>query len=232
MFCPSRDQRHPLPILTYIPNASCVLHLSITLLVIRPLLINMKFASFFVALLLGALSDSAAADAAVNVDGAVILVLSAPAPKHDSCEHYGSAYTGKSGKVMSMSKSGKGLRNSKSSKANSSGTGTGTLKVGYSAENGTEYWLTINNVQPEHCLGEIHALVEQWGFNTFGGVALEPEFYKSQVTNVVPLDISVYEHVSGTGLVVGANGGWETELWVNEHEQVAIQDHDNEPVRS
>lgn len=41
-----------------------MLHIvSITLLAITPLLINMKIASFFVALLVGALSDSAAAAA-------------------------------------------------------------------------------------------------------------------------------------------------------------------------
>ncbi len=123
----------------------------------------MKFASFFIALLVGAPAAAAAAgDGEPAAEAVDFFEIYAAPPQHTSCERFGSAYTGKSGKGMSMGKSGKGLtRTSKSAKANSE-LGTGKLfKVtvdfyGAPALNNVIY---VYNVQGEHCVGELAALL-------------------------------------------------------------------------
>ena len=112
----------------------------------------MKIASFFIALLVGALSDSAVA----NGSG---WDFNMPPPQYPSCDHYRSGHTGKSGKGMSMSKSGKGLGTSKSSKANSK-LGSGILNINYTVD-GKDFYITFTSVHKDHCVGELlDSLVE------------------------------------------------------------------------
>ena len=130
----------------------------------------MKFASFFVALLVGALSDSAAAAPGEDVADIGIPAINAPAPLYPSCDLFRSGHTSKSGKSMSMSKSGKSMSMSKSSEANSSGTGT--LQVTY--RNGTTYYLQVNNVNPTYCVGELKTLVVDT-FNALYDISISNE---------------------------------------------------------
>ena len=78
-----------------------------------------------------------------------------PLPQYESCEHYGP--TGKSGKGMSMSKSGKVLRTSKSSKANSKLGGEPIWGIQITLIENTETLAThrVENVRGTHCMGEV-----------------------------------------------------------------------------
>lgn len=119
--------------------------------------INMKIASFFVALLVGGWTHAPSAAAENGRYTGNWTVYAGPA-QHRSCAPYGSTYTSKSGKGMSMSKSGKGLRTSKSSKANSGGMGV--LNVSFiESETGAEFWIRVEGVHPDHCVGELKQLV-------------------------------------------------------------------------
>ncbi len=115
----------------------------------------MKIASFFIALLVGGWTHAPSA-AAENGSYTGNWTVYAEPPRLKSCAPYGSAYTSKSGKVMSMSKSGKGLRTSKSSKANS--LGTGILNIHF-ALGEDDYTLTVKGVHEDHCVDEIKEVV-------------------------------------------------------------------------
>jgi hypothetical protein len=173
----------------------------------------MKLASFFVALLVGAPAAAADPDFPSN------WTITAPAPQHTSCERFGSAYTGKSGKSMSMGKSGKGLETSKSSKANSE-QGLGKLRIEFSNENGQNYYIVVNNVHHSHCAGELML----WLGVATGFALSDQRLVDSQNGTVVSKDMSLQE--------LGLQPGVATTLtWVAEHKAAAIISEENGPVR-
>ncbi len=138
------------------------------MLIITPLLINMKIASFFIALFVSVLTHARTAAAFEAPD----FVFGAPAPSSNTCSEYDSAYTGKSGK---------GLRKSKSSKANSELGAGGDLIVNvvWTEDLIAEPPLRISiaNVRGEHCLGELKALViGALDYTRYEG------FFKSKIT--------------------------------------------------
>ncbi len=182
----------------------------------------MKIASFFITLLLlvGALSE----------DGvAAFFELNAPEPQANDCKQFGSAYTGKSGKSMSMSKSSKGLGTSKSSKANLV-DGFGTLSFFYEVS-GERYRGNIDNVHHTHCVGEIY----QWimGQSLEGLLNNSFRFVLDDGSNIVVQKYQSFGDYLDRTRTIDVGGGWAMNLEISIFElsegSEQIQD---EPVRS
>ncbi len=151
------------------------------------------------------------------------LIISAPPPKYSSCDHYRSGHTGKSGK---------GLRNSKSSKANSK-FGNGKLTFFFScldeAGAGVEQiydgmTLVVGNVSGEHCVGEVFELISR-EYNTRYGGALKKGLWNN-LGESVAFDQTLADHGAAAG-----GEWWQGSFFVNK-EVVSTKAQDHEPVRS
>jgi hypothetical protein len=190
----------------------------------KQLVIIMKIASFFIALFVGVLTPAPAAAQLPEPESVEFeWQLVAPQPQANNCNQFGSAYTGKSGKgYMSMSKSGKGLQNSKSSKANSElGNITFTLRNEFI---GVDYTLFVSGVHPMHCVGEIFAVVNMAVAETFAGASLNPEYFTDQGESV-----AANQTFDDYRRVYGSNAAAWWGLFLEQQHQDQNQD---EPVRS